>query len=315
MMPTALRRVVEVVPTVIGLAVVSFLIMRLLPGDPAAFIAGDTLGAAELETVRQRLGLSEPLPVQLGQYLLGAATLDFGHSIFTNIEVRTLLLGALPVTVLIALASMLLGTVLAIPLGALSAYHGWRGARLVDQAITWAAMIVDQVPSFWLGLVFMLFFVLQLGWFPATGPVPWDDPAGLALRVLPVVIILATGQVAKILRITRSSVREVLDEDYIRTAQSLGQGGISILFSQATRNGLLPVVTSMGLSFGQLLGGTVILETIFALPGLGTLLVNGVNSRDYPVVQGVIFVYGLLFVLTNLITDLSYRRIDPRVRF
>lgn len=314
-MPVALRRVGEVVPTVIGLAVVSFLVMRLLPGDPAAFIAGDNLGADELESVRRRLGLDQPLPVQLGQYLLGAARLDFGHSIFTNIEVRTLLLGALPVTVLIAIASMLLGTLLAIPLGALSAYQGWRGARLIDQAITWAAMIVDQVPSFWLGLIFMLLFVLRLGWFPATGPVPWDDPAGLALRMLPVVLILATGQVAKILRITRASVREVLDEDYIRTASSLGQGGLSILFGQATRNGLLPVVTAMGLSFGHMLGGTVILETIFALPGLGTLLVNGINSRDYPVVQGVIFVYGVLFVLTNLVTDLSYRRIDPRVRF
>jgi peptide/nickel transport system permease protein len=145
--------------------------------------------------------------------------------------------------------------------------------------------------------------------------VPWDDPGELILRLLPAVLILAANQVANIVRLTRTSVRDVLDEDYIRTATSLGESGLSTLFRQATRNGMLPVVTALGLSFGRLLGGTIILETIFALPGLGTLLVNAINSRDYPVVQGVVFVYALLFVLTNLATDLSYRRIDPRVRF
>ena len=309
------RRLAEVIPTVLGIAVVTFLILRLLPGDPAAFIAGDSIGEAELAAVRERLGLNQPLPQQLADYLKGAVTLDFGASIFTNIPVRTLLFRALPVTLAIAAGSMLLGTLIAVPLGSLTAYSGWRGKRLRDQAVTGFAMAIDQIPSFWLGLVFMLVFVLQLGWFPATGPVNWDDPGGVLLRLLPAILILTTGQVAKILRLTRASVSEVLDEDYIRTAVALGASGMSTLFTQATRNGLLPVVTALGLSFGQLLGGTVILESIFALPGMGTLLVNGINSRDYPIVQGVVFLYGLLFVLTNLLTDLSYRRIDPRVRF
>lgn len=314
-MPYLMRRLAEVVPTVLGIAVVTFLILRLLPGDPAAFIAGDSIGEAELVAVRERLGLNQPLPHQLVDYLTGAVTLDFGASLFTNIQVRTLLFQALPVTLAIASGSLLLGTLIAVPLGSLTAYSGWRGKRAGDRAVTGIAMAIDQIPSFWLGLVFMFVFVLQLGWFPATGPVNWDDPGGVLLRLLPAILILTTGQVAKILRLTRASVSDVLDEDYIRTSVALGAGGMSTLFTQATRNGLLPVVTALGLSFGQLLGGTVILETIFALPGMGTLLVNGINSRDYPIVQGVVFLYGLLFVLTNLLTDLSYRRIDPRVRF
>ena len=310
-----LQRLLEVLPTVVGIALLTFLIVRLLPGDPAAFIAGDNLSAADLAAVRERLGLDAPLYTQLVEYLGGVAQLDFGTSILTNLPVRELLLHALPVTVAVAVAAMLLGTVVAVPLGAIAAYQGWRGRRILDQGLTWVAMVVDQMPSFWLGLIFILVFVLGLGWFPATGDVPWDEPWALLLRLLPAILILAAGQVASIARITRTAVRDVLDEDYIRTARSLGQPGLSTLFRQAVRNGLLPVVTAMGLSFGRLLGGTVILEAIFALPGLGTLLVNAINGRDYPIVQGVVFVYALMFVLTNLATDLTYRYIDPRVRF
>jgi peptide/nickel transport system permease protein len=310
-----LRRLLEVLPTVVGIALLTFLIVRLLPGDPAAFIAGDNLSAADLAAVRERLGLDAPLYAQLVEYFGGVVWLDFGSSILTNLPVRELLLNALPVTVTVAVAAMLLGTLIAVPLGAIAAYQGWRGRRILDQGLTWVAMVVDQMPSFWLGLIFILVFVLGLGWFPATGEVPWDEPGALFLRLLPAILILAAGQVASIARITRTAVRDVLDEDYIRTARSLGQPGLSTLFRQAVRNGLLPVVTAMGLTFGRLLGGTVILEAIFALPGLGTLLVNAINGRDYPIVQGVVFVYALMFVLTNLATDLTYRYIDPRVRF
>lgn len=309
------RRLTEVVPTVLGIGILTFLIVRLLPGDPAAFMAGDGIGAEQLQAVRERLGLDEPLGVQLLQYLGGLATLDFGTSLLTNIPVREMLLSALPVTIVVATAAMVLGTLLAIPLGAMAAHHGWRGRKLIDQGMTWSAMVVDQMPSFWLGLIFMLVFVLQLGWFPATGPVTWDDPGTLVIRLLPAILILAAGQVASIARITRTSVRDQLDEDYVRTARSLGQPGLSVLFGQVIRNGMLPVSTAMGLSFGRLLGGTVILESIFALPGLGTLLVNSINGRDYPIVQAVVFVYALMFVLINLVTDLAYRFIDPRVRY
>jgi ABC-type dipeptide/oligopeptide/nickel transport system permease component len=308
------RRLTEVVPTVLGIALLTFLIVRLLPGDPATFMAGDGISAEQLAAVRARLGLDQPLGTQLLDYLRGVLTFDFGNSLLTNVPVRDLLLRALPVTIAIATAAMVLGTLLAVPLGAIAAHHGSRGRKLLDQGLTWTAMVVDQMPSFWLGLIFMLVFVLQLGWLPATGPVPWDDPVTLVLRLLPAVLILAAGQVASIARITRAAVRDQLDEDYVRTARSLGQPGLSVLFRQVTRNGMLPVVTAMGLSFGRLLGGTVILETIFALPGLGTLLVNAINSRDYPIVQAVVFVYALTFVLINLATDLAYRSIDPRVR-
>jgi len=310
-----LRRLAEVVPTVAGITLLTFLIIRLIPGDPAEFIAGDNLSAENLAAVRERLGLDQPITRQLADYVLGVCRLDFGTSLLTNLPVSTLIATALPVTIVLAVSGMVLGTLIAIPLGALAAYQGWRGRKLLDQAMTWCAMVVDQMPSFWLGLIFMLVFVLHLGWFPATGPVSWDDPGALVLRLLPAVLILGVDQVASLSRITRTSVRDVLDEDYIRTARSLGESGLSTLFRQAVRNGLLPVVTAMGLSFGRLLGGTVILESIFALPGLGTLLVNAINGRDYPIVQGVVFIYALLFVLLNLATDITYRRIDPRVRY
>lgn len=310
-----LRRLAEVIPTVLGIAVVTFLIVRLLPGDPASFIAGDNLGAAEIAAVRERLGLDQSLLAQFGDYLGGMVRLDFGTSIITNLSVRDLLWSALPVTVVVATAGMLIGTLIAVPVGALAAYLSWRGRKGLDQGLTWSAMVVDQMPSFWVGLLFMLFFVLKLGWFPATGPVEWSSPGSLAMRLAPAVLVLASTQIATIARITRTSVREVLDEDYIRTARAFGQPGLSTLFRQALRNGMLPVITAMGLSFGRLLGGTVILESIFALPGLGTLLVSSINGRDYPIVQGVVFVYALMFVLTNLVTDLAYRKIDPRVRF
>lgn len=311
----AARRLVEVLPTVLGIAVLTFLIVRLLPGDPAAFMAGDNLGEDEIQAVRERLGLDQAIPAQFVEYLRNLVRLDFGSSLITNIPVRDLLWAAMPVTIVVATAGMLLGTLIAVPLGALAAYLSWRGRRGLDQGLTWSAMIVDQMPSFWVGLLFMLFFVLKLGWFPATGPVEWGDPVSLALRLAPAVLVLASTQIATIARITRTSVREVLDEDYIRTARAFGQSGMSTLFRQALRNGMLPVVTAMGLSFGRLLGGTVILEAIFALPGLGTLLVGSINGRDYPIVQGVVFVYALMFVMTNLATDLAYRKIDPRVKF
>lgn len=307
-------RLVEIIPTIFGIAIVTFLMMRMLPGDPASFIAGDAMGAAELEAIRSRLGLDQPLPIQLVDYLLGVLTFDFGYSIFTNVPVRDLIFQAAPITIVTSLVAMVLGTLVAIPLGSVTAYQGWRKRNILDQVITWIVMIIDQLPSFWLGLLFMLWFVLGAGWFPATGSVNWDDPVGVTLRLAPVIIILALGQVASIARITRATVRDVLDEDYIRTAKATGESGMSTLFRQATKNGMLPVVTALGLSFGRLLGGTVILETVFALPGLGSLLVNSINARDYPIVQGVVFIYALFFVVTNLVTDLSYRTIDPRVR-
>ncbi|MCF8485312.1 MAG: ABC transporter permease [Rhodobacteraceae bacterium] len=177
------------------------------------------------------------------------------------------------------------------------------------------AMVLDLMPSFWTGLVFLLIFSLTLGWFPASGLVTWDDPWGLIQRIALPVMVLSVTQVATMARITRTSVLEILNEDYVRTARSLGWSELEVLFRHALKNAALPIATVIGLSFGNLLNGTVIVEFIFTIPGVGNLLINGINSRDYQMVQTLIVFYALLFVTINFITDLIYRALDPRVTF
>jgi ABC-type dipeptide/oligopeptide/nickel transport system permease component len=213
-----------------------------------------------------------------------------------------------------ALCSVVISTVIAVPLGALAAYSRWRGRAAADQSLTMFAMGIDTMPAFWVALVFTLFFSLKLGWFPVSGRLEWGDPMQVAQRMALPVAVLGLAQVASVARVTRTAVLEALQEDYIRTARALGTPEMTLLFKHALKNAALPVVTVTGLGFGRLLGGTVILENIFSLPGLGTELVHGINSRDYPVVQGAILLYAFMFIGVNIATDLLYTRIDPRVR-
>lgn len=308
------RRLAQLVPTVLGIVTLVFLMLRLLPGDPATFMAGENVGQEALEALRARLGLDQPLGQQYLSYLWQVARLDLGQSVVTSLPVRDLVAGALPVTLLIGSLSLLAGFAISVPLGTVTAFLASKGRGALDQGLIWLAMLIDVMPSFWLGLLFMLLFTLLLGWLPATGSVDFGDPLGLARRIALPVGVLAIAQVATVARITRTAVLEVLNEDYVRTARAMGAEELPVLFRHALPNAALPVVTIAGLSFGRLLGGTVIIEAIFALPGMGTLLVNGINGRDYPVVQGVVLLYALLFSLVNLGTDLLYTRIDPRVK-
>ncbi len=309
-----IRRLLQLVPTVLGIVTLVFLMLRLLPGDPASFMAGENVGEEALEALRVQLGLNKPIEQQYVDYLFHVARLDLGKSVVTSLPVSQLVAGALPVTLFLGIASLLLGFALAVPLGTIAAFLGTKGRGALDQALIWAAMVMDVMPSFWLALILMLFFTLLLGWLPATGQLDFRDPVALLKRVALPVTVLAIAQVATTARITRTAVLEVLNEDYVRTARAMGTPELTVLFRHALPNAALPVVTVGGLSFGRLLGGTVIVESVFALPGMGTLLINGINGRDYPVGQGLVLLCATLFILVNLLTDLVYPRVDPRVK-
>jgi ABC-type dipeptide/oligopeptide/nickel transport system permease component len=309
-----LRRIGQTVPAVLGVVTLVFLMVRFLPGDPAAFIVGEGASQEAIDAVRRDLGLDKPILQQYADFLTGVAVLDLGQSVINRTAVTTLVGDAIGTTVLIGGAALLLGFLVAVPLGAFAAYFGSRGKGWLDQGITGLAIILDVIPGFWLALVFMLFFTLKLGWLPATGPMEWGDPVSLAKRIALPVMVLTLSQVGVIARITRTSVLEVLADDYVRTARAMGTPEVVVLFRHALRNAALPVVTVAGLSIGRLLGGAVILESIFALPGMGTVLINGIQGRDYPVVQGIVLVFATMVILVNLATDLVYTRIDPRVK-
>jgi len=315
MLTYSLKRLAQLLVTILGVVTLVFFAMRMIPGDPISAMAGDNLSGAALDRLRGQLGLNEPLLLQYLKYIGSLAHLDFGNTVTTKLPIVGLILAALPVTVSIAIGTILLTVLIAIPLGTLAAYMSHKGHRMLDNIITGAAMILDLMPSFWTSLVCLLIFSLALGWFPASGMVSLDDPVHLAKRVALPILVLSMAQIATMARITRTSVLEVLSEDYVRTARSLGWSELRVLFRHALKNAALPIVTVIGLSFGNLLNGTVIVEFIFTLPGIGNLLVGGINSRDYGMVQTLILFYALIFVLINFATDLAYRIFDPRVQF
>jgi ABC-type dipeptide/oligopeptide/nickel transport system permease component len=308
------RRSIQTIPTMLGIVTLVFLMLRMLPGDPAVFIAGENASPEALENLRRNLGLDQPLLVQYATYLAKIVQGNFGQSLLNGTSVLGIVGAALPITLVVGGLALLLSFLVAVPLGAMAAFTASRGHGALDHGVMSAALIVDTVPGFWLALLLMLVFTLQLGMFPATGPLDPTNPGAFLLRLVLPVAVLAIGQVASVARITRTSVLEVLHEDYIRTARSLGTSEWSVLFGHALRNAALPIVTIAGLSFGRLLGGTVLTENIFALPGMGTVLINAIFSRDYPVVQGAILLYTLMFVAVNIVTDMLYTRVDPRVQ-
>ncbi|WP_196258129.1 ABC transporter permease [Pelagibacterium limicola] len=311
----ATKKLAQMLITVLGVITLVFFTLRLIPGDAASAMAGDTLSGEALQRLREQMGLDEPLFAQYFGFLLDIATLNLGETITTRVPIAELILRAMPITLTIALGTIVLSVLISIPLGTLAAYMAHKGKRWLDNALTGTAMVVDLMPSFWTALVLLLIFSLALGWFPASGQLNWSNPGGVALRLALPIIVLSLSQVAMLARITRTAVLEVLNEDYVRTARSLGWSELRVLFRHALKNAALPVATIVGLSFGNLLGGTVIVEFIFTIPGLGNLLIAGINSRDYQLVQTLIVLYALIFVVINFATDLVYKALDPRVQF
>lgn len=309
-----IKRGGAVIPTVLGIVTIVFLMVRLIPGDPAAAVGGETLSGEALELLRERLGVNGPLLEQYWDYVTGVARLDLGRSLHTGLPVTTMVKDALPVTVVVGISALVIGMIISVPIGAFAAYARSRGKVGADSALTTGAMIIDTIPGFWLALIFILFFSIQLGWFPVSGPIDWGDPVHVIKRLALPVSILSIGQVASVARITRTAVLESLNDDYVRTARALGTPELQVLFRHALRNSALPLVTITGLSVGRLIGGTVITEAIFSLPGMGTVLIKAISGRDYPVIQGVILLFALMFVIVNVLTDVIYTRVDPRVR-
>jgi peptide/nickel transport system permease protein len=297
-------RVGSALIVVFGVCTLVFLLLHLVPGDPVDAMLGESARPADRAALRASLGLDQPLLEQYTRYLVGLARLDLGQSFQDQRPVSAVLAERLPATLQLAAAALLLALVLAIPLGVLAAKH--RGGPIDGAAMSFSLLGIS-LPNFWLGPLLILVFSLWLGWTPVSG----ND--GAVSLVLPA-ITLGTGLAAVLARMVRASVLEVLGEDYIRTARAKGLSESAVLRRHALRNAWLPVLTLVGLQLGGVLGGAVITETVFAWPGVGSLLVESIQSRDYPVVQGCVLLISVLYVLVNALTDLAYVRVDPRIR-
>lgn len=306
------RRLLAALPVLAMVAVIVFLLMRLTAGDPAAILAGDAASPAQVEEIRKGLGLDRPIPVQFGLWLVRLLQGDLGRSFFFKRPVAELIAQRLGTTLTLAAAAMLVSVVIAVPLGVLAA---WCRGTLVDRVVMVLVILGFSVPVFVLGYLLIWLFAVRLDWLPVQGFRPLGAGLGpfLSHLVLPCTA-LATVYVALIARITRASMLEVLGEDYIRTARAKGLGEGAVLFRHALRNAAVPVVTVIGLGLGLLIGGVVVTESVFNIPGLGRLTVEAVLGRDYPTIQGVILVFSLLYVLLNLVVDLTYGLLDPRIR-
>jgi len=299
------RRILLLIPTLIGITLVSFLILQLVPGDPARTIAGLEADEETVQSIRTQLGLDKPIFVQYGRFIRNTLTGNFGRSIRTQNEVVAEVWPRFINTLELALASTIIAVFLGIPLGTLAATHH---NSPLDYCTMAAVLLGISTPTFWSGLIMILIFSVCLGWFPPGGA------HGFLSLVLPS-LTLAAPSAAIIARMTRSSMLEVLKQDFIKTARAKGQTESRVIFEHALQNALIPTVTIVGLQFGYLMGGAILVETIFTLPGLGRLLVDSILTRDYPVVQaGVIFFAGS-FVLTNLGVDLLYNFLDPRISY
>jgi peptide/nickel transport system permease protein len=309
------RRIASAVGILVLDVVLIFSLLHLTPGDPALMIVGGERGiSVSLDVVRQQLGLDKPLHVQFLSYVSGLIRGDFGRSFFSNEPVATMLWARIPMTFTLALVSLLIGVAIAIPTGILAAVK--RGSVL-DQGFMFLAIFGVSMPAFWFALVLMLVFAVQFGWFPVVGYVGFFEGPAAWLRhlVLPAVAI-GFAQSALIARMTRSSLLEVLRQDYVAlTARAKGLPAWKVILKHALPNAAFPIVTVVGMSFAYLIGGVVIIEMVFALPGVGSLLINSIMRRDYQVIQGVLLFIAAANVGMNLLVDLSYGMIDKRVRY
>jgi len=306
-------RLAATVPVLLVVALVVFAILRLTPGDPAAVIAGNNATTQDIARIRASLGLDRSLPEQFvtwGEHLLRG---DAGYSFYLNKPVVEIIGERVEPTLSLAFGTLLFAVAFAIPLGTAAA---WRMGGWFDKALMGAAVAGFSIPVFVIGYVLILIFALKLHWFPvqgyeslAAGPTAWASHLVLPWAALSVVYV------ALLSRITRASVSEALTEDYIRTAHAKGLSTFSVLWRHALANAAVPVATVVGTSFALLIGGVVVTETVFAIPGLGSLTVDAVLNRDFPVIQGVVLFFSLMYVVLNLIIDLSYLFLDPRIRY
>jgi peptide/nickel transport system permease protein len=307
-----LRRLLSAVPVLFLVTLIAASIMQLVPGDPAIIIAGQSASDAEVQQVRQALGLDRSFPLRLLDWYGGLLRGDLGQSLLLNRSVTDAILERAPVTLALAGFALMLTVLIGVPAGVIAAL---RANTWIDQAVLVIALIGVSVPNFWLSLMLIVAFGVWLDLLPAGGYTPFaDDPVGWARSLILPGISLALLQIGLLARITRATMLEVLRQDYVRTARAKGLPAWMVVGQHALRNVMVPVVTVIGISFGLLLSGSVVIETVYSIPGMGRLLASAIFSRDYPVIQGGLLVTATMLVLLNLGVDLLYALIDPRVK-
>ncbi|MGY4796952.1 ABC transporter permease [Lysinibacillus sp. FSL K6-0057] len=298
-----LKRLAQIIPVTLGVTLVVFLIMQMIPGDPAIILAGEGASQETVAELRENLGLNKPLAVQYTEYIKNLLQGDMGHSLKNNQPVFGEITSRLPITIELAFYSILITIVLGLIAGIISAIRPY---SFMDVGLMVVALLGISLPSFWLGILLMYVFSVQLHWLPVAG---WDSAKHIILPA----VTLGAGGAAIVARMTRSSMLEVVNQDYIRTAKAKGLKGYIIILKHALRNALIPVITVVGLQFGSLLGGTVLVESVFAVNGLGRMIVDAIRTRDIPVVQGGVLVASLIFVFINLFVDILYRIFNKRM--
>ena len=307
------RRLLSTVPVMFIVAVCVFLLLHLAPGDPAAIMAGDNATPQNIAQIRQKLGLDEPLWRQFGTWMISLARGDLGESMFWRTSVTTLIGQRAEPTISLAITTITFAVVIAITLGVVAA---WKAGTGIDRFVMGFAVMGFSLPVFVVGYLLIYCFAIWLRWLPVQGYTPIEEGLGPWLRnlVLPT-ITLGLVYVALIARITRATMLDVLAEDYMRTARAKGVATRPMLLKHALKNAAVPIVTVIGIGIALLIGGVVITETVFNIPGIGRLVVDAIQRRDYPIIQGVIMVFSGIYVLVNLLVDLSYTFFDPRIRY
>ncbi len=313
MLAYAVRRILATIPVVLLVAFFVFSLLYIAPGDPAAIIAGDQASPADVARIRISLGLDRPFLVRFGDWFWRVLHGNLGTSIFTNLPVTHLIAQRLEPTVSLLILTMIISISIAIPLGVLAA---WKQGSWIDRLVMMVAVFGFSTPVFVLGYLLAYVFALRLGWLPVQGFTPLSHGFWPFLRTL-ILPSVALGliYIALLARITRATMVEVLSQDYVRTAKAKGVGQHAILFVHALKNAGVPIVTVIGIGFAALIGGAVVTESVFAIPGLGRLTVDAILRRDYPVIQGVVLLFSFAYVVVNLIVDLLYTLFDPRIRY
>lgn len=304
-------RLLQILPVMFMASIPVFLIIHLAEGDPVLMLLGVEATTKSIEAMRHRLGLDQPLWQQYVNWIVGILNGNVGRSVMLSFTVHDLLAQRIPATFALAGVAILFAMIMAFPLGIVAAI---RRGSVFDHIVTAGTSVAIAIPHFWLGIIFVLLFAVELNWLPAGGYVsPIDSPAKFAQLVFLPALTLSLYIAAALTRFVRTSMSEVLQLDYIRTAHSKGLSPATVILVHAARNALIPAVTVVGVQFGRLLAGTIIVEAIFAWPGLGQLMLSAINNRDFPVVQGAFLVFVVMVIVSNLVTDLLYSLIDPRI--
>ncbi len=309
-----LKRILATVPVMGVVALFVFLMLRLSPGDPAAVIAGDYATTEDIIRIRENLGLNDPIIVQFTKWIGQLVQGDLGISIFTNLPVTTLIAQRLEPTIMLTLTTIIFTIVVAVPLGTLAA---WKQGSLIDRAVMLFSVAGFSVPVFVLGYILIYIVSIQLRWLPVQGykSMFTDGVVPFFRHIILPTVTLSVIFIALIARMTRASVMEVLQEDYVRTARAKGQSEFKVLMKHAVRNAAVPIVTVIGLGIALLIGGVVVTESVYNIPGLGRLVLDAVLKRDYPIIQGLILLFSFVYILINLLIDLSYTLFDPRIKY